>query len=137
MEKKRLVGIVIIGILAIILGVSGLLFSPFLVIEFIHLLKARPACSFYLLIANIFILIISPLMLVAGIGILRTRDWGRKLLLFLVVINLLLGEIAYYLARTEQIALYKNQHLVHLIQFSVQVFIIYYLMRPKVKNIFR
>lgn len=150
MEKKRSVGVTVIGIVMLLYSLLVLILfalrSPFYLRSCISNFF-RPA---------IILLLVRKLMLllyfIAGIGILRVKSWGRYLALF-VSILLLLFAIGDFLPAT--ISIIKNPEgacdvgwcgivgilLLFVISaislFFVPVLCLFYLTRPKVKERFR
>jgi len=76
MEKKRSVGVTVIGIVYIILGVFGI-FGGLLSVVMFRGTRFDLAMSFIFTVA----------LIVSGCGVLMLKAWGRKLILFYAVFS--------------------------------------------------
>jgi hypothetical protein len=133
MEKKRPIGITILGIFGICAGCFGLL--VFL-----------PMYKHYNIFIYSYAIIWNILMIGIGIGLLKLKKWarlGELITIFIKWVYILSEKIYLFVVKTpassEQYA-YSNPILKDLIGFFwilITVVIVYYLTRPKVKEMFR
>jgi hypothetical protein len=136
MDKKRSKGVIILGILVSLFGLSG--FQDIL----------REGRNIYVLISVLF----SIVLLISGIGVLMLKSWARKLLLYSIIpalafnisVNFFIIEVPkqfqhleeHFLELHAQIPLYEK--IVPSLGFLIWgVVIIFFLTRPKVKEQFR
>lgn len=154
MEKKRSVGVTIFGWCEIIIGAIGTLFFATTLLVLLSVLQkgGEEMMGVTAAIVMLFFTVPSPLLLLAGIGILKLKSWGRKINLIgvpvsvlLLITFLLVGEIQRinsYVKYKPGISPFSNSGTIYLsIVISFLLFftslIVYYFTRSKVKEQFK
>lgn len=82
MEKKRTVGVIVFGIIGISIGLAAIL---------IHVIINQNSSSWSLSPFSLPYLIAAINFIVSGISMLKLRNWGRILFLWLMIIYALFG----------------------------------------------
>ena len=149
MEKKRSIGVTILGIYFIIIGSIALFAVPLRFI-FARLSLNHPQQPFWSIPYS---LGISALSLILGIGILRLREWLRKGAIYYLIarpfISILLMpftmksiEMQLLLNQNEADKFYKMVFIIHLVigvvfSITLSALLVYFLTRPRVKGQFK
>jgi magnesium-transporting ATPase (P-type) len=104
--SKRSMGIIVFGVLSIIWGLYGLMFKLSRIADvFIFFYKNRAIEVFKNLYAMIFILLVtisvflSLSFIISGIGVLRLKKWGFRLIIFLSLILLFWNSFVFFCLR--------------------------------------
>ena len=137
MERKGSVGVrvfgwseIIIGILGSFQGLISLFASSILVIS-----KQNLRCSLPLLLSSILVFIPFPFLIVCGIGMLKLKQWARKINLWIMHGFILTITFLYITFWREYLGI---QALISsLIVLALICLIICFLTRPKVKDQFK
>jgi hypothetical protein len=129
MEKKRLVGVTVFGIVSLLVSTYLLFFMPiplYGVPRFI-----RPLLNFSICIGYIIIVI----------NLLRLKDWARKLYLFFQILCLISASVLLYVFLVLSWGSLDIKSLlvsiVFLLLYGYLIGSMYYFTRPKVKEQFR
>lgn len=132
MEKKRSIGVTMFGWILILYSIVGLIKRALFLVNWdFH--KGFP-----LEVTSDWILV---LFLIAGVGLVKLKNWGRRLVILAALIKLFFYLKSLYLAFTPA---YKNATGITIsFWISIAIFgiiyllIIYYFTRPKVKEQFK
>lgn len=128
MDNSSRTEINVVGILAILFGLFALYGSFLLIKNYDEYINIEPKAL--TLWGIIFAPISGIIFIASGIGLLRFRHWGRFLLIGISIYALIMRIIA-------QIVGLELNIIRSVFQPLLYAFIIYYLTRPKVKEMFK
>ncbi|MCU0652321.1 MAG: hypothetical protein MUC39_05205 [Candidatus Omnitrophica bacterium] len=135
MERKSLIGVTLCGIFSIFMSIFSI-YAFFKMLRGYKLIIEMNFMPNWMVYYGIAILpIVAVLLMISGIGILKNKSWGRKILLYISIYNLLAKIILLCLGITQKTPAGKPLGLA--ISFGVYLLIIYYFTRPKVKEQFK
>lgn len=141
MEPKKAVKI--IAILILVFSIFGLLENLAILLlailsESSPLLTEVFAEAGYtmsrIVITMLLSMIIGFLVIISSIGLLKYKEWARKLMIILIVLNLLLGLGSVLFATSKNIYIILITYIFTLIIWGL---VLYYFTRPRVKKVFR
>ena len=116
MEKKRSRGVTVFAYLNIVLGIIG-----------IHALIRCPE-----------IIIFTAPLIIVGFGLLKLKEWARKVEIFFVIFDYLSKwAIIFIISKNYQIGVWYLYQTKHIISLFAVIITIYFFTRPKVKEQFQ
>lgn len=115
-EKKRSIGVTIFAYWNIVLGIIGIL----------------------LFISGSAIIIFSaPLMIIIGFGLLKLKEWARKFVMVLTILDYLSKwALVFIISKNLQVGVWYLYQTRHIISLFMVVITIFYFTRSKVKEQF-
>lgn len=117
MEKKRSIGITIFAYWNIVLGIIGILLF---------------------ITGSAIIIFPAPIMVIIGFGLLKIKEWARKVEIYLVILDYLSKwAIVFILSKNIKISIWYLYQTRHIISLLVLIITIYFFTRPKVKKQFQ
>lgn len=132
MGYGRPIGITILGIFAIIMGVTILLIFPQMLSNYDSLLNKFPRVLLgYAVITQP---ILGILFISSGIGVLRLKIWGKNIFIGLAIYSLLTKFICLCLGITQKSNVNNPVGIAG--YFVFYIFIIYYFTRPEIREQF-
>jgi len=138
---KRPSGINVIAIIIIVLYslslLGGLIGAAMLLSRPAVLEAATGISSGYYVISAIFGIIISALFITLAANILRSKEWARRALIYLVIIAIAIGLISLFVPNSRGTVSLGASIFSWVVSGGLWLAIVYYFTRPKVKKVFK